>query len=338
MKILSRINCAPLLSASLLLLALAGCNSPSQTADSGAAGAPPAGAKKQVAAILMQDDQFFRLNQIGMEEAAKAKNVELLTASAAGALDKELNLVDTYAAQGVGAILISPLNDKGSMPALQRAAKKGIKIVVYNNALAQDFPVAAITSDQVALGQTTGTQAAQWIKTKAGGKAKIALIEFNSLLPQSAQRVKGFKAGLQSVPGAQIVAEQDAWLAPQAEKVVTDILNAHPDVTVVWAANEGATVGAVTAVKNAGKAGKVAVFGTDMSDQIGDFLMSNDNILQAVTGQKPLEMGAAAVDLAANALDGKPVEKTKVLPGTLFQRGDVAAIKAFQTKAAQAAQ
>lgn len=322
----------------LVGLALAGCNTaPSETASS-ASGAPPAsGAKKQIAAILMQDDQFFRLNQIGMEEAAKANDVQLLSASAGGALDKELNLVDTYAAQGVGAILISPLNSKGSAPALERAAKKGVKIVVYNGALDKDFPVASIVSDQVSLGETTGKNAAQWIQTKKGGQAKIALIEFNSLLPQSALRVKGFKQGLKGVPGAQIVAEQDAWLAPQAEKVVTDILNAHPDLDMVWAANEGGTIGAVTAVKNAGKAGKVAVFGTDMSDQMGDFLMAKDDILQSVTGQKPLEMGAAAVETAIKALNGKPVEKNKVLGGTLFKRGDLAAIKAFQASATKAA-
>jgi hypothetical protein len=47
----------------------------------------------------------------------------------------------------------------------------------------------------------------------------------------------------------------------------------RPDLDAIWAANEGGTAGAVIAVKNAGKAGKVAVFGTDMSEQLARFLL-----------------------------------------------------------------
>jgi ABC-type sugar transport system substrate-binding protein len=332
------VTAARLLGAGAVLFALAGCgqNTPSTPGASNDSTATSGAKKKQIAAILMQNDQFFRLNEIGMQEAAKRHGVNLLTDSANGALDKEINLVDTYAARGVDAIVVSPINPKSSAPALKRAAAKGIKIITYNGMLDAKVAVGDITSDQIALGATTAKAAAAYIKQKLGGKAKMALIEFISLSSeQGPMRPKGFKDEIKKLPGAQIVAEQDAWLAPQAEKVVTDILNAHPEVNVIWAANEGGTVGAVTAVKNAGKAGKVVVFGTDMSDQIAGFLLSPDNILQAVTGQKPLEMGNAAIDAAVNALDGKPVENV-VLPGVLFQRGDEAPIKDFQKKVAQA--
>jgi ABC-type sugar transport system substrate-binding protein len=143
-------------------------------------------------------------------------------------------------------------------------------------------------------------------------------------------RPNGFKAEIKKLPGAQIVATQDAWLAADAERVTTDILNAHPDIDVIWAANEGGTVGAVTAVKNAGKAGKVVVFGTDMSEQIAGFLLSPDNILQAVTGQKPYEMGYQAVESAVKVLNGEKVKKQQILTGVLFTRDKPAGVQAFQ--------
>ena len=111
--------------------------------------------------------------------------------------------------------------------------------------------------------------AARYIKEKLGGKAKIAILAYKSQVPeQSNARTDGFKDALKDLPGVEIVAEQDAWLAEMATKKAGDILTAHPDLDMIWAANEGGTVGSVLAVKNAGKAGKVAVFGTDVSEQL----------------------------------------------------------------------
>ena len=316
--------------------AAAGCNQAADTSTSTApvsnsqSAAPASGEKKQIAAILMQDDQFFRLNEIGMRDAAKKHNVELLTGSATGALDKESSMVDTYVGRGVGAIVVSPINPKGSAPALKRASEKGIKILTYNNALPQPYVAGGLQSDDVSLGASTGKAAAAFIQKKLGGKAKVAILQY---VAQSADvgklRPSGFKAEMKKLPGVQVVSEQDAWLAPEAERVVTSLLNANPDINVIWGANEGATVGAVTAVKNAGKAGKVFVFGTDISEQLATFLASNDGILQAVTGQKPYEMGFGTIEAAVKVMDGGKVEKRVVVPGQLYGRDDPAPAKAF---------
>ena len=286
--------------------------------------------QKQIAAILMQDDQFFRLNEIGMQDAAKKNNVTLSVGSASGSLDKESSLVDTYSGEGVDAILVSPLNPKGSAPALKRAADKGIKIVTYGNTLPQAFVSGGLQSDDVALGTSTGKVAKAFIQRKLAGKANIAILQYVAQLADVGKlRPSGFKAEMKKLPGAKIVSEQDAWLAPDAERVVTSLLNSNPDINVIWAANEGATVGAVTAVKNAGKAGKVFVFGTDISEQLASFLLSDDNILQAVTGQKPYEMGYGAVEAAVKVMDGKQIKKLEVVPGQLYSRDEPAPVKAF---------
>jgi len=319
--------------AALCALVLAGCgNQSSPTNNAAPANTDPAGGKK-IAAILMQEDQFFRLNELGMRDAAKKHNVQLLTGSAAGALDKEINLVDTYAGQGVDAIIVSPLNPKGSAAALKRAADKGVKIVTYNNSLDSPFVAGGLKSDDVALGASTGKVTREFITKKLGGKAKVAVLQYVALLADVGKlRPQGFKNEMKKLPGAQIVAEQDAWLAPEAERVATALLNAHPDLNIIWCANEGATVGATTAVKNAGKTGKVFVFGTDISDQLAGFLLSPDNILQAVTGQKPYEMGVGAMEAAVAATSGGKVEKLRIVPGELYSRDNATPIRAFQAQ------
>ena len=296
----------------------------------------PADAKLKIGAILMQQDQFFRLNELGMKAAAKDYDIDLRVQNATGALDKEITLIDTFTAQKVDAILVSPLSTKASIPGLKRAHDSGIKIIAYNNSLEADFPACNVVSDQVALGASTGEAARRYIEQKLGSeaKAKVAIIGFASQLPeQGGARVRGFKEEIQKLAGVQIVAEQDAWTAPKAATAVAEILTKHPNV--IWAANEGGTVGAVTAVKNAGQAGQVAVFGTDISKQLADFLLADDNILQAVTAQKPFEMGRTAVRAAVQVVGGRQVEKNKVLPGVLFSRDRPDEIRAYRRRLAE---
>lgn len=299
-------------------------------------GEPRDAGRLKVAAILMAQDQFFRLNEFGMKDAANRLKVDLRVGVADDKPDREISLIDTYIEQKVGAILVSPFNAVGSVEALRRANAAGIKIVAYNLSIDKDFESANIESNQFDLGASTGKAFAKYVQAKLGGKAKIALIGFASHLPeQGGARMKGFQSVLKDLPGVSVVAQQDAWEAGKAATAMESILVAHPDIDAVWAANEGGTVGAVTAVRSAGKAGKVAVFGTDMSQQLADFLLADDNVLKAVTGQQPFEMGSLAVETAVKVLHGEAVEKKHLLPGILYTHEEPEAVRAYLKRLAE---
>ena len=303
------------------LALFAGCTMDAPRSGGGPAGSPAAGGKLRLAGVGFQNDQFFKLIESGMKAEAEEQGVSLALGSSAGALDKESSLVESYISQKMDAIVIAPLSAKASVPALQRAHDSGIKVITYDSPLEAPFPESSIKSDQTALGSATGKEAVEYVREKLNGKAKIAIISYISLAPEPARkRTEGFRTEIKKLPGVEIVAEQDAWLADKAVGVVESILTAHPDLDLIWAANEGGTVGAVTAVKNSGKAGKVAVFGTDISEQIADFLLSGDNVLQAVTGQKPFDIGSRAVEAAVKAVKGEKIEADVSLPGLLFTR------------------
>ena len=287
--------------------------------------------KKRIAGIVFQEDQFFRLVLFGMRDAAAKGGAELLEANSDGKPDKEVQLINTYIANNVDAIVISPLSAKASLSALTRAHEKGIVIVTYNTTVESDAPASFVESDQTDLGASTGRAARAYVESKLGGKAQVAILSGRSQIPEQANmRIGGFQSEITKLPGVRIVADQDAWLAEQAVKKVGDILTANPNVNIIWAANEGGTVGAVMAVKNAGKAGKVAVFGTDNSEQLSNFLLDDDHILQAVTGQRPFDIGSKAVEAAINVLKGQPVEKKVSLPGVLLSRQKPEEVKQFK--------
>jgi sugar transport system substrate-binding protein len=289
--------------------------------------------RRKIAGIVFQEDQFFRLVLFGMRDAASRNGVDLLEANSAGKPDREMQLINTYIANGVDAIVVSPLSAKASVIALGRAREKGIAVITYNTNVEGNVAASYVESDQTALGRSTGAAARDYIEKHLGGKAHIALLAFQSQAPeQSTMRVNGFREEVTKLPGVTIVAEQDAWLAEQAVKKGGDMLTAHPDLDLIWGANEGATVGAVMAVKNARKAGRVVVFGTDTGEQIAAFLMSDDGILQAVTGQQPFEIGSRAVESALGVLKGENVPPKQSLSGVLLSRADPEGVRKFQAR------
>lgn len=289
-----------------------------------AVAAPIAAENMTIASIVFQQDQFFRTILMGMHAAADSAGAELLEGNSDGKPEKEIALVDTYIARGVDALVVSPVSAVASIPALQRAKDAGITVVTYNsNVEDTSIPSSYLNSSQRDLGNSTGRMAAAFIASELGGSAKIATLGFKSLLPEiSADRVDGFIEEAEQGNSIDIVSQQDAWLAEKAVQVAGDIITANPDINIIYAANEGGTVGAVQAVRNAGKAGKIFVFGVDGTEQLLNFLLDSDNVLQAVTAQQPYVMGQMSVQNAIAATAGEAVEQTVIVPVLGLSRTD----------------
>ena len=293
--------------------------------------AKPNGKPPKIATVIFQDDQFFRLIEFGAREAAQQAGATSVEGNSENKLDKEKQLVDAFVTGKADALVISPLSRKASVEAIKRAKARGLAVVTYNTTVEGDLVDAFVECDQSDLGRQSGQAAVRYIREKLGGKAKVALLGFKSQVPeQSDARSGGFKDALKELPGVQIVAEQDAWLAEMAVKRAGDILTAHPDLDILWAANEGGTAGAVLAVKNSGRSGKVAVFGTDVSEQLLGFLKSSDNILQATTAQRPHDVGVKAAETALKVIRKEAVEKKVVLPGLCLKRNEPEKITEYE--------
>jgi ABC-type sugar transport system substrate-binding protein len=348
------------LCAVMALAMLASCSSPSSEApaDEGAAtdessapaedtetaaedeSAAPAedtgGSKGKVAGVVFQEDQFMKLLQLGYQDAAEAAGYEFSPGNTNSDAAKEVEFINTYVAQGFKGLAISPISEEASIKPLSDAAEKGLVIGLSNSNLGSEtWMVACYTSDNYQLGNLTGQECAKFIQENLDGKAKIGILEFKSLLPeQSTARSDGFKDALKDLPDVEIVTDQDAWLQDKAITVAGDILTANSDIDILWAANEGGTIGATMAVKNAGLSGKVYCFGTDASEQTINMILDEDNILQAVTGQDPYNIGIMTMNAVIDTVEGAEVAdkgETVIVPGVVLSRSDSAAVEAFKT-------
>jgi sugar transport system substrate-binding protein len=284
--------------------------------------------KPLIAAVVFQADNFMQTIQSGSQAAADEAGAQLILGNTEMKLDKETSMIDDYITRGVDAIVITPISADGSTAALKKAKDAGIMVICFNTCVNEEgIATAFIGTNNEDLGLKTGEDAAKFIESKLGGKAKIGILNCDQF-EVCKQRKAGFMKQLEGLSGIEIVADQAGWEPEKAQPVAEAMLQAHPDINMFWAANEIGTIGAATAVKTLGLQDKVYVFGTDMTSQMGQMLQSSDNILQSVTGQAPYEMGYKALNMALDGLNGKAVED-QAAPTIFFRRGDDVMIKKF---------
>lgn len=290
--------------------------------------------KGKIAGVVFQEDQFMKLLQMGYKDATEAAGYEFFPGNTNGDAAKEVEMLNTYITQGYAGLAISPISETASIEPLKAAAAQGLIIGLSNSNLGtQDWMTACYTSDNYQLGQMTGEACAAYIEENMGGEAKIGILQFKTLLPeQSGARSDGFIDAVTKLEGVEIVDDQDAWLQDKAITTASDMLSAHPEINLMWAANEGGTIGSTMAIKNAGLAGKVVSFGTDASEQMVALLQDPDDILQAVTGQDPYKIGTLTVESVVKAIEGiedPNAGQTVIVPGVLLTRANPDDIQAF---------
>ncbi len=289
----------------------------------------PAAEKPLIAGVVFQSDTFMQTVQAGMQAAADKLGAEMIMGNTDNKLDKEASMIDDYITRGVKAIVITPISADGSIAALKKAKEAGITIFCFNTCVNDPtIPSGYLVTKNADLGDKSGAAAVKFITEKLGGKAKVGILncdQFEGCPP----RKEGFLAQLKALPGVEVVADQAGWLADKAQPVSEAMLQANPDINILWAANEGGTVAHANAVKTLGLGGKVFVFGTDMNNQMGQMLQAPDDILQGVTGQAPYQMGYDSLAAALDVLGGKTVEAVTNTPTIFFGRGNDALIKLF---------
>jgi simple sugar transport system substrate-binding protein/ribose transport system substrate-binding protein len=300
--------------------------------------APTTGEKAlTIAGVVFQDDQFMKSMVQGYTDAGAKYGIKVLTANTNNDQAKEAELIQTYIAQGVNGIAIAPLSQDASIPNLKEAASKGIKVAITNMNLSGDpsWLAGGYTSDDATNGKIVGAKAAEFIKKNITGPVNIAQVDFDDQVPeQSKARWSGFFSALDEA-GVKYekVATVSSHVQDDAVAKVSDMLTAHPEINVIWASNDGGTIGAAMAVKQAGLAGKVYVFGYDGGDQQTSMMLSGDNILMGVVAQDPYAQGYKAVESLALTLTDQPnpdAGKITVVPGTYLDATDPDGVKQWR--------
>ena len=203
----------------------------------------------KVGAIYLDSQGFYGGIQKGIMAAGADEGVELIGNNSQADVTKESEFIDQLIAAGVEAVVMSPVSVEASVAAVERLNEAGIPVVCYNTCLSdadsERLIKALVTTSQFDLGLPIGLLAGEWA-IKAEIDLKIGIHNCN-IYEACQLRQDGFIAGLeQSGANFEVVNNQEAFAHDKATQIGTDILIANPEINLMWAANEGGTVGAVT--------------------------------------------------------------------------------------------
>jgi ribose transport system substrate-binding protein len=258
-------TCPPKILALLLSLSLlVACGN-----NDGASGDDPT-AKPTIALIMKSlANEFFVTMADGAREhqAAHTGDYDLIINGIKNEIDlaQQVALIDQMIASRVDAIVIAPADSRAVVPALARASAAGIVIVNIDNRLDSgvlaeyDLAIPFVGPDNFVGAEMVGRYLAQ--RLSAGDP--VAILEGVPTAFNSQQRTAGFAKAMQD-GGMEIVASQSAqWDQTAAVTVASGILVQHPDLKAMLCANDNMALGAVAAIRQAGKLDQVRVIGFD---------------------------------------------------------------------------
>ncbi|MFF3749396.1 ABC transporter substrate-binding protein [Streptomyces sp. NPDC002018] len=197
----------------------------------------------------------FRIAETASIRAeAERRGVKLLTANAQTQFSKQISDVQDLISKGADLLVIAPLNSDGWGPVLRAAAARKIPIVTVDRKInatpCKDY-VSFIGSDFVEQGE----RAADSMIEATGGRGEVAILLGAAGNNVTTERTKGFKDRIAAeAPGLRVVFEQTGEFAREKGQQVTEqLIQSNPDITGIYAENDEMGLGAVNALKGAGK-------------------------------------------------------------------------------------
>ncbi|MDD0860027.1 ABC transporter substrate-binding protein [Arthrobacter alpinus] len=285
-----------------LSLSVAACDTAAQAPAGGGGGKP-------YIAIVSKgfQHQFWQSVKQGAEKAAAEFDVEI---SFEGP-DKETNVqqqmdqLNNAMAKNPQALALAALDSKAAEGVLQDAKSKNIPVIAFDSGVDSDIPVATASTDNKA----AAAEAAKHMAELLGKKGEIAIVGHSQTATSGTDRRDGFVDYLKAnAPDIKIVdiqyADGDQAKSTDAAK---SIMTAYPNLAGMYGTNEGAAIGVVNAVKEAGKTGKLTIVGFDSGKAQMDAI--KDGLMAGAVTQNPVGIGYETVKAAVAAIKGEKVEK-----------------------------
>ncbi len=303
------------------LVLLVGCGPKSTSTDASPADATDSDDAKPRIALIMKSlaNEFFSTMSKGAEQhqAEHADQYDLVVNGIKDERDlsRQVSLVEEMVANGVDAIVIAPADSKALVPVLRRAKQAGIVVINIDNQLDQDVlkqegvVIPFVGPDNLAGAKQVGDYLAQSLE---GTSNKVAILEGIRTSFNAQQRLLGFQAAMEE-SGITVVDSQSAeWEMSKANTIASSMLSEHPEIAAILAANDSMALGAVAAVKTAGRSGDVKIVGFDNITAIQAAI--REGKVLATADQHGDQLAVFGIEAALKELNGNPVTENVETP------------------------
>ena len=269
-----------------------------------------------------EENSLFQAYELGMRRAAN-RRVDIWGFESPEGVTGEAATIDKMIELGMDAIILRPSDPLGSLPGLKKASEAGLVIITVDSCLerevAEDVAIACFDTDSEKMGYDSGVYLGEWSRQNIIDKQnlksqpiKIALVD-GAVYDRNYPYLQGILEAIdQSGLSWKNVASVGVKDFHETDKVI-EILEAYPEIDILWGGSNVATRVAVDAVEKLNLGDQVAVFGIlDLSREQAERLLDSSNPLQSIMDQSGVQTGEQATRRAIAVLRGE-------IPGEVYE-------------------
>ncbi|MHB1453446.1 MAG: substrate-binding domain-containing protein [Saccharofermentanales bacterium] len=264
-------------------------------------------------------NRFIVNIQSALRQRADELNVELIEADGKGRAENQIYQVENFIARKLDVIILNPYSFEDCRAAVESANRAGIPILTVNNLVSnQDKCATFVGSDAVESGRIQMEAAAK----KLNGTGNIVI--FHGPIGHDAEigRRKGVQEILDQYPDIEVIYEQSAnWSREEGEAIMEIWLQSGERIDAVLAQNDEMALGALNAIKAAGNAGGILIYGMDGISDALEAISSGDltgTVFQDAQGQ-----GSGAIEAAIKIAKGQKVIKSIYIPYVFIDKANL---------------
>jgi len=274
--------------------------------------------KLGLAVANLQADFFNQIKQ-SVEAYAKTKGIEVITVDAKGDSATQVSQVQDLITQGINALIYIPAGATAASVPTKAAKAAGIPVVNVDRNADGAPGDTFIATDSV----SSAKAVCESLAKSAGGKGQMIIVHGQKGTTPEVDRSKGCGEALAAYPDIKVVGElwSEGWHQDEGFKLTQDLLQAHPDVSIVFGQADALALGAAQAVKVANLGHRVWVAGFD--GDVAALKALKDGVFDVTATQQTQGMGRLAVDSAIKLVGGETVPATQLQDATLTTAANV---------------
>ena len=240
------------------------------------------------------------------------KNVDVVFASADNNGQRQARQIDSLVKTKVDLLVVAPSDVKTVAPAIERAYRAGIPVILYDRMIESTHYTAYIGTDNVAIGK----EVADYLAHQLQGRGTVVEITGERGSTPVADRHRGFMQGMKAFPQIQVVTLEGDWNLAGAKKLMRQYMDAGKPVDAVFGHNDAEAWGAQQAAKEKNREKQMLFVGIDGlpgENQGVDLVAKGVMTASYIYPTK----GEAIVPLAMNILQGKPYKRMNYFQSAL---------------------
>lgn len=270
-------------------------------------------------AVANLQANFFNQIKQSVEAEAGKQGIKVITVDAKGDGPTQVNQIQDLLTQNVDALIYIPAGAAAATVPVKLAKAAGVPVINVDRNAEGAPGDTFIATDSVA----SAKDVCGYIVEKAGGAGKMAIIHGQKGTTPEVDRMKGCAEVLGANPKVEVVAEQwsNMWSQDEGFQIMQNMLQAHPDITIVFAQADALALGAAQAIKVANPSDKIWLAGFDGDTAALEAL--KNGVFDVTATQQTQLMGRMAVESAKKLVAGEDVPAEQLLPATLTTKENV---------------